>query len=122
MSLLRAAMEYGFTCCPARRGAARLGSALRLRRGGTVMLQRLNLSASAVPEVSRTPTEIARASATSRLPDPAKAGIADKPFRLDRGRSVANDESVWIPGENVGRSVQFSSTCWLVKHGGDWLL
>jgi len=58
----------------------------------------------------------------SQLPDPAKAATAEKLYRLDCGRSVANDESVWTPGENVGRSIAFSSTCWLVKHGGDWLL
>ena len=47
------------------------------------------------------------------LPDPIKAGVAEKLFRLDCGRSLANDESVWTPGENVGRSIEFSSTCWL---------
>jgi glyoxylase-like metal-dependent hydrolase (beta-lactamase superfamily II) len=41
---------------------------------------------------------------------------------LDCGHSLANDESVWTPGENVGRSIEFSSTCWLVKHGSEWLL
>jgi N-acyl homoserine lactone hydrolase len=41
---------------------------------------------------------------------------------LDCGHSLANDESVWTPGKNVGRPIQFSSTCWLIKHGGDWLL
>lgn len=60
--------------------------------------------------------------AGSQLPDPAEAHTADKLYRLDCGRSVANDESVWTPGENVGRAVEFSSTCWLVKHGVDWLL
>ena len=62
------------------------------------------------------------ANAGSGLPDPAKAGVAEKLFRLDCGHSLANDESVWTPGENVGRSIEFSSTCWLIKHGGDWLL
>jgi N-acyl homoserine lactone hydrolase len=62
------------------------------------------------------------ANAASKLPDPIKAGLADKLFRLDCGRSVANDESVWTPGENVGRSIEFSSTCWLIKHGNEWLL
>jgi glyoxylase-like metal-dependent hydrolase (beta-lactamase superfamily II) len=62
------------------------------------------------------------ANAGSRLPDPAKAGVAEKLFRLDCGHSLANDESVWTPGDNVGRSIEFSSTCWLIKHGGDWLL
>jgi N-acyl homoserine lactone hydrolase len=62
------------------------------------------------------------ANADSKLPDPVKAGVAEKLFRLDCGRSVANDESVWTPGENVGRRVEFSSTCWLIKRGSQWLL
>jgi N-acyl homoserine lactone hydrolase len=62
------------------------------------------------------------ANAGSKLPDPTKAGIAEKLFRLDCGRSLANDESMWTPGENVGRSIEFSSTCWLMKHGSEWLL
>jgi glyoxylase-like metal-dependent hydrolase (beta-lactamase superfamily II) len=62
------------------------------------------------------------ATAGSALPDAVKAGVAEKLFRLDCGRSLANDESVWTPGENVGRSVEFSSTCWLIKHGSEWLL
>jgi N-acyl homoserine lactone hydrolase len=62
------------------------------------------------------------AGASSKLPAPANAGFADKLYRLDCGRSVANDESVWTPGQNVGRTIEFSSTCWLIKHGDDWLL
>jgi N-acyl homoserine lactone hydrolase len=60
--------------------------------------------------------------AASKMPDPNNAGIAEKLYRLDCGHSLANDESVWTPGENVGRSIEFSSTCWLVKHGREWLL
>jgi N-acyl homoserine lactone hydrolase len=62
------------------------------------------------------------ANARSQLPDPIKAGVAEKLYRLDCGHSLANDESVWTPGENVGRDIEFSSTCWLAKHGSDWLL
>ena len=62
------------------------------------------------------------ASADSGLPNAAKAGFADKLYRLDCGHSLANDESVWTPGENVGRSIQFSSTCWLIQRGNEWLL
>ena len=62
------------------------------------------------------------ANADSKLPDPIKASVAEKLFRLDCGHSLANDESVWTPGENVGRSIEFSSTCWLIKHGSEWLL
>ena len=58
----------------------------------------------------------------SKLPDPSGAGFADRLYRLDGGRSLANDESVWTPGENVGRSIQFSSTCWLIQRGNQWLL
>ncbi len=62
------------------------------------------------------------ASADSRLPDAARAGFAEKLYRLDCGHSLANDESVWTPGENAGRSIAFSSTCWLTKRGSEWLL
>jgi N-acyl homoserine lactone hydrolase len=62
------------------------------------------------------------ANAGSKLPDPIKAGVAEKLFRLDCGRSIANDESIWTPGENVGSSIEFSSTCWLIKHGNEWLI
>ena len=60
--------------------------------------------------------------AASKLPDPTSAGVAEKLYRLDCGHSLANDESVWTPGENVGHNIEFSSTCWLIKHGSDWLL
>jgi N-acyl homoserine lactone hydrolase len=62
------------------------------------------------------------ANAASPLPDPSKAGMAERLYRLDCGHSLANDESVWTPGKNVGRSIEFSSTCWLIKHGAEWLL
>lgn len=62
------------------------------------------------------------ATANSKLPDPARAGFAQKLYRLDCGHSLANDELVWTPGENVGRSIEFSSTCWLLKRGNEWLL
>lgn len=62
------------------------------------------------------------ANAGSKLPDPINAGVAAKLYRLDCGHSLANDESVWTPGENVGRNIEFSSTCWLIKHGSEWLL
>jgi N-acyl homoserine lactone hydrolase len=67
-------------------------------------------------------TGTANANAASQLPDPVKAGVADRLYRLDCGHSLANDESVWTPGKNVGRSIQFSSTCWLIKHGSEWLV
>jgi glyoxylase-like metal-dependent hydrolase (beta-lactamase superfamily II) len=62
------------------------------------------------------------ANAGSVLPEPSGSGSADRLYRLDCGHSLANDESVWTPGENAGRDIQFSSTCWLIKHGSEWLL
>jgi N-acyl homoserine lactone hydrolase len=62
------------------------------------------------------------ATADSKLPNPTGAGFVDKLYRLDCGHSLANDESVWTPGENVGRSIEFSSTCWLIQRGNEWLL
>jgi glyoxylase-like metal-dependent hydrolase (beta-lactamase superfamily II) len=56
------------------------------------------------------------------LPNPSSAGFAEKLYRLDCGRSIANDESIWTPGENKGHSIEFSSTCWLIKRGNQWLL
>jgi N-acyl homoserine lactone hydrolase len=50
------------------------------------------------------------ATADSRLPDATRTGFADKLYRLDCGHSLANDESVQTPGENIGRSIEFSST------------
>ncbi|SHN84439.1 N-acyl homoserine lactonase family protein [Bradyrhizobium erythrophlei] len=60
--------------------------------------------------------------ADSKLPDPATAGFSEKLYRLDCGHALANDESVWTPGENVGKSIEFSSTCWLIKRGSEWVL
>jgi N-acyl homoserine lactone hydrolase len=62
------------------------------------------------------------ATADTKLPDPAKASFAERLYRVDCGHSLANDESVWTPGENVGKSIEFSSTCWLIKHGNQWVL
>ena len=59
---------------------------------------------------------------SGELPNASSAGFAEKLFRLDCGRSIANDESIWTPGENQGHSIEFSSTCWLVKRGNQRLL
>src|SRR5580658_965081 len=62
------------------------------------------------------------ATADSRRPGATGVGFADKLYRLDGGHSLANDESVWTPGENHGQSIEFSSTCWLIQRGTEWLL
>ena len=87
------------------------------------MLRRTTVAVSFVTLALMLVIESARgANAGSKLPDPVKAAVAEKLYRLDCGHSLANDESVWTPGENVGRSIEFSSTCWLIKHGSQWLL
>jgi glyoxylase-like metal-dependent hydrolase (beta-lactamase superfamily II) len=53
---------------------------------------------------------------------PLNARTVDKLYRVDCGHSLANDESVWTPGENVRKSIEFSSTCYLIRHGKDVLL
>jgi glyoxylase-like metal-dependent hydrolase (beta-lactamase superfamily II) len=92
-------------------------------RGGAVMLRQTRVALLFVALALMLMVGGTRdASAASKLPDPINAGVADKLYRLDCGHSLANDESVWTPGQNVGRSIEFSSTCWLVRHGSDWLL
>ena len=82
------------------------------RRTITSILVASSLSVGGVPA----------AAGASKLPDPTKAAFAEKLYRLDCGHSLANDESVWTPGENVGQSIEFSSTCWLIKRGSEWVL
>lgn len=49
-------------------------------------------------------------------------GTIDRLYRLDCGHSLASDESVWTPGQNIGKPIEFSSTCYLIKHGADILI
>jgi N-acyl homoserine lactone hydrolase len=79
-------------------------------------------SSAAAVAASLSPNAAPTATAHSKLPDVMRAAFADRLYRLDGGHSLANDESVWTPGENVGRSIEFSSTCWLIEHGNEWLL
>lgn len=50
------------------------------------------------------------------------ASTIDRLYRVDCGHSFANDESVWTPGENKGKSIEFSSTCYLIQHRTDYLM
>ena len=87
------------------------------------MLTQIKLAASfGMLTLMLTMVGVKDANAGSKLPDPVNTGVAERLYRLDCGHSLANDESVWTPGENVGRDIEFSSTCWLIKHGREWLL
>jgi glyoxylase-like metal-dependent hydrolase (beta-lactamase superfamily II) len=41
---------------------------------------------------------------------------------LNCGEGVAGDISRWSPGVNVGKSMDFVDSCYLIKHGQGWLL
>ena len=87
------------------------------------MLRRTTVAVSFVMLALMLMIEVTReAGARSKVPHLINAGVAERLYRLDCGHSLANDESVWTPGENVGRNIEFSSTCWLIKKGSEWLL
>ncbi len=43
-------------------------------------------------------------------------------YVIECGERTAPDVSPWTPGVNVGRPVDFSDTCYLIKHGNDWMI
>lgn len=53
---------------------------------------------------------------------PAAAQTADRLYVIDCGHNAAKDQSRWSPGVNVGKPIELSDTCTLVKHGSQWLL
>jgi len=53
---------------------------------------------------------------------PAAAQTVDRLYVMDCGHSVAADQSRWSPGVNVGKPLELSDNCYLVRHGTQWLL
>lgn len=53
---------------------------------------------------------------------PASAQTVDRLYVMDCGHSAANDQSRWSPGVNVGKPIEFSDNCYLIRHGDRWLL
>ena len=51
----------------------------------------------------------------------AKPGI-ERIYILNCGEGVAGDISRWSPGVNVGKSMDFADSCYLIKHTEGWLL
>ena len=43
-------------------------------------------------------------------------------YVLDCGTNLGKDQSRWSPGVNEGKPIEFSDNCYLIRHGGDWLL
>lgn len=56
------------------------------------------------------------------------AGPAAAQAKLERlyviecGERTAPDVAPWTPGVNVGKPVDFVDTCYLIKHGPDWMV
>src|SRR2546426_770939 len=51
----------------------------------------------------------------------AKPGI-ERLYILNCGEGVAGDISRWSPGVNIGKSMDFVDSCYLIKHAQGWLL
>src|SRR3954471_12329941 len=51
-----------------------------------------------------------------------KQNTVDRLYVLYCGEGTAPDQSRWSPGVNVGKPITLSNSCYLLKHGKDWLL
>jgi len=52
----------------------------------------------------------------------AQSGTIDRLYVMDCGHNAAPDQSRWSPGVNVGKPMEFSDNCYLIRHGTDLLL
>lgn len=52
----------------------------------------------------------------------AAAGGVDRLYILDCGQGHAADQSRWTVGVNVGKPIDISVNCYLIRHGRDWFL
>src|SRR6476620_11176114 len=43
-------------------------------------------------------------------------------YVIECGQRTAPDVSPWTPGVNVGKPVDFVDTCYVIKHGYDWMV
>lgn len=55
-------------------------------------------------------------------PQAAAAAGVERLYILNCGEGPAGDISRWSPGINEGQSMDFVDSCYLVRHGKDWLL
>jgi N-acyl homoserine lactone hydrolase len=47
---------------------------------------------------------------------------ADRLYVVACGERTAPDVSPWTPGVNVGQPIDFVDTCYVIKHGNDWMV
>ena len=52
----------------------------------------------------------------------AARGDAERLYVIECGQRTAPDVSPWTPGVNVGKPVDFVDTCYVIKHGSDWMV
>ena len=52
----------------------------------------------------------------------AQTGAVERLYVMDCGHNAATDQSRWSPGVNVGKPIELSDNCYLIKHGTEWLL
>ena len=52
----------------------------------------------------------------------ASAQSVDRLYVMDCGHNAALDQSRWSPGVNVGKPLDLSDNCYLMRHGSEWLL
>ena len=55
-------------------------------------------------------------------PSALAQGAADRLYVMDCGHNAANDQARWSPGVNVGKPIELSDNCYLIRHGSDWLI
>ena len=53
---------------------------------------------------------------------PWRSPQADRLYVMDCGHNAALDQSRWSPGVNVGKPIDLSDNCYLIRHGKQWLL
>ena len=52
----------------------------------------------------------------------AAQGKAERLYVIECGSRTAPDVSLWTPGINVGQPIDFVDTCYVIKHGNDWMV
>jgi N-acyl homoserine lactone hydrolase len=75
----------------------------------------------------RTPVAMVLAAACACLLSSQTSRAQPKPgierlYILYCGEGTAGDISLWSPGVNIGKTMEFSDNCYLIKHAQDWLL
>lgn len=68
------------------------------------------------------PPRPAPAQAPAPAPAPASRPGVERLYILNCGEGVAGDISRWSPGVNQGQRMDFVDSCYLIRHGQDWML